>query len=430
MTERSPASRLAPGQVTPKLRKLCEELVLGLWGALRVTRYHTTDNVAVIQAVRHVRALLSELFELQFDVSLLHYADDFYVNEVRLRTSPALFDSFTGLAAHLRVRQISGIRFAWLPSLDALARIISLLKETQVGGTPMRVGDIRRELARVAVGGIELTPFTSDELLDLPPIDAISFVQQSFFRAVSLVEDLHERVRAQRPVEVRIATRMVQTFVDLAQSDDATVRMFLVALTSIKNWRGYLPNHAVNTAILAVAFGAELGLNRDMLRELGTAALLADLGNAALPAEWHEFTGPLSDDQRAIMEQHPLRGLAAITGRQRLNRVVVAAALGCAGHHRTTDGGGYPRGLVKPRGIYQPIVAICDRFDALTTSRPHRPHALSRTDAVVDLLGATSVELNPVIVRAFALWVRQLPAYRVVMTEAGEVGLRGLLPAT
>lgn len=423
MTERLPVARLAPGQVTPKLRRLCEDFVLAFWGALRVTRYHMTDNDAVLHALRQLRTLLNELFDLQFDVSLIYYADDFYVNEVRLRTSPALNESFSAFAAHLRARHISGVRFAWTPSLDGLARIVSLLKESQAGGTPMRVADIRRELARVGVGGIELTPYTGDEVVDLPQVDAITFVRQAYFRAIALAEDIQGRARARRPIEMRLITRMVQTFVDIAQTDDPTVRMFLVAITGIKNWRSYLANHAVNTCVLSVCFGSELGLNRDMLRELGAAAFMADIGNAYLPEDLFESEVALTEAQRKTLSEHPLRGLTAITGRQRLNRVMVAAALGSATHHRGSNGGGYPVGLSLPKGVNQHIIAICDRYDALTSPRPYRPEPFTRSAALVDLLGATSTGLHPVIARAFALWVRHLPACKVVMTAAGDFGV-------
>ena len=418
-----PHQPLPPGQVTGRLRKLCEDVVLAFWGALRVTRYHKADNEAVLNALRHLRDLFGELFALQFDVSILHYASDFYVNEVRLRTSPGLIESFSAFAGLLRERHISGLRFAWPPNLNALARLISLLTEVHAGDAPIRVGEIARELGRAGIRGIELTPFTGDELEDLPEVDPVTFVRQAYFRAVPLAQEVFERARARRPVALRQVTRAVQGFVDVALGDDATCRTLLILLTGVKNWHGYLPNHAVNTSVLSVAFGRELGLGREALRELGTAAFLADIGNALLPDDVLETDGPLTDAQRRAVAEHPLRGIVPITGWQHASRVVIETALASALHHRHLDGRGYPGGLLLPKGIYHPIIAVCDRYDALTTPRPYRKVPLTPAAALVELIAASGSALHPVVVRAFSLWIRSLPPARIVVAPGGDVGL-------
>ncbi len=414
---------LAPGQVTPRLRKLCEEVVLAFWGALRVTRYHKTDNEAVLNALRHLRALLGELFEAQIDVSILHYGGDFYVNEVRLRSTSALMETYNAFAVHLRDRRISGLRFAFQLNLDALSRLIALMSEVRSAGTPLRVHDIDRELNLAGIRGIELVPFIGDEYQDLPEVDAITFTRQAYFRAVHLAHETYARARERRPIELRRVTRVVQAFVDVVLGDDPTTRNLLVLFTRIKNWHGYLANHAVNTSVLAVAFGRELGLNREMLRELGTAAFLADLGSASVPAEILEAAAPLTLEQRQQLADHPLRGVTAISSRQRLSRLAIETALASGLHHRHLDGGGYPAGLPLPKGIYHHVIALCDRYDALTTPRPYRPEPLTPSAALVELIVLSGLALHPVVVRAFALWIRSLPEAKVVVTTGGEVGV-------
>lgn len=116
---------------------------------------------------------------------------------------------------------------------------------------------------------------------------------------------------------------------------------------------------------------------------IGTASGFHDLGVQALPHQLFEQTGPLSDADRAILQQHVDRGvellgqhLGALTG----SRLYGMAEKVILQHHERIDGSGYPRGLSgEAIDLAARIVGVVDTYVAMTSARPYRPAHLPET---------------------------------------------------
>jgi two-component system, cell cycle response regulator len=80
--------------------------------------------------------------------------------------------------------------------------------------------------------------------------------------------------------------------------------------------------------------------------------------------------------------------------------------------HEHFDGSGYPDGLAGeaiPLGAR--IVAVCDAFHAMTSSRPYRP-AISAEDALAELQACAGSQFDPRVVTAFSVEIASLgPRY-------------------
>ena len=127
------------------------------------------------------------------------------------------------------------------------------------------------------------------------------------------------------------------------------------------------------------------------------AAIVHDVGKIRIPSEIINKPGPLTDEERAIVNTHTLEG------EQLLLRV--GGVLGDVGRvvrscHERWDGRGYPDGL---RGETIPlisrIVCCCDAWNAMTTDRPYR-RALPHADAVAELLANRGTQFDPGVVDA------------------------------
>lgn len=131
----------------------------------------------------------------------------------------------------------------------------------------------------------------------------------------------------------------------------------------------YLPAHALNTALLALAVAEPLGLGPEERHETAIAALLHDIGMARLPVETL-VASPFTDQDRARVRVHPMEGARLLLshGEQLESAAVVAYE-----HHLRMDGGGYPR-LSYPREPHAltRVIAVCGAFDALLAHRPDR----------------------------------------------------------
>ena len=142
--------------------------------------------------------------------------------------------------------------------------------------------------------------------------------------------------------------------------------------------------------------GEELGLEPPELKRLELGALFHDIGKIGIPARILVKAGPLTSEERALVETHPILGeriLAPIEQLGEVRRIVRSA-------HEHYDGTGYPDHLVGDQiPLESRIVLTCDAYHAMTTDRPYR-NALEGHDAKRRLVEASGTQFDPRVVDA------------------------------
>jgi putative two-component system response regulator len=127
--------------------------------------------------------------------------------------------------------------------------------------------------------------------------------------------------------------------------------------------------HCERLSHYAVNLGRAVGADRALLRSLQWAGYLHDLGKIAVPDGVLLKPGPLSAEERTIINRHPEAGADLVRGLHTLDDVRPLIRH----HHERWDGSGYPDHLVGeaiPLGAR--IMAVTDVFDALHTTRPYK----------------------------------------------------------
>jgi HD-GYP domain-containing protein (c-di-GMP phosphodiesterase class II) len=149
---------------------------------------------------------------------------------------------------------------------------------------------------------------------------------------------------------------------------------------------------------LAVAFGQQLGVaHKDRMR-LSFAGMLHDIGKARIPISILEKPGPLDDDERTVMKNHPQYGVDALSTGETLPSEMLDIVLH---HHEYLDGSGYPHGL-KAAEISDlvRIMTISDVFGALIERRSYKPPLSG--EAAYKILLDMGPKLDKDLVREFA----------------------------
>jgi len=127
--------------------------------------------------------------------------------------------------------------------------------------------------------------------------------------------------------------------------------------------------HCQRVIHYSLTLGRMMGLPEHELVTLERGVFLHDIGKIHMPDSVLLKPGLLSDQERAVMQQHPAIGFEML----RHNPLLTDAAEIVLTHHERYNGSGYPMGL---RGEDIPlgarICAIADTFDALTSTRPYR----------------------------------------------------------
>lgn len=168
--------------------------------------------------------------------------------------------------------------------------------------------------------------------------------------------------------------------------------------------------HVVQMSEYASIIAAQLGWTSRAAAELRVAAAMHDVGKISIPDHILRKPGPLTADERAVMETHTLVGHQMLSGSE--NPLIQRAAEIALTHHERWDGSGYPQGL---RGEQIPlagrIVAVADVFDALTSDRVYR-RALPVSEAQRIIEDGRGTHFDPDVVDAFMTCLPQVAGAR------------------
>jgi putative two-component system response regulator len=156
--------------------------------------------------------------------------------------------------------------------------------------------------------------------------------------------------------------------------------------------------HAQRVGRLAARLAQVLGLPAESCELIRQAAPLHDIGKIGIPDMILVKPGPLTPDERALMETHAAVGARILSGSR--SAVLSLAEEIALTHHEWWDGAGYPNGL---RGEEIPvsgrIVAVADVFDSLTHARPYK-RAWTPREALAELEAGAGRHFDPAVVEA------------------------------
>ena len=183
-----------------------------------------------------------------------------------------------------------------------------------------------------------------------------------------------------------------------ALSFESLERTFLSTVEALANALEakdkYTSSHARWITDMAIKVGEEIGLDPVSLKRVELGALFHDIGKIGIPAAILTKPGPLTDEERTLIETHPELGERILAPIEQLEHVrpIVRAC------HERYDGRGYPDHL---KGDEIPlearIIFVCDAFHAMTTTRPYR-EALPIEEARRRLVEAAGSQFDPKIV--------------------------------
>jgi putative two-component system response regulator len=205
-----------------------------------------------------------------------------------------------------------------------------------------------------------------------------------------------------KPFNPHIVRARVRTHLTLVQSEEVLrTRVQIVhclgTAAEFKDTETGL--HVVRMSHYARTLALAAGYGSDAANEL-----MHDVGKIGVPDAILQKPGPLTSEERVIMQQHTVIG-ARILGEHSGGLLRLASTIALS-HHERWDGAGYPHRLAGEAIPHAArIVAVTDVFDALTSARPYKA-AWTVDDSMAFLQRERGAHFDPELVDAF---VRCLP---------------------
>ena len=456
----TPGHPARPGD--ERLREQGLQVIMRFLAMVRVGRSYKVENqVFRRQLVAFIESLVPVFADVP-EAMLISLDNDLYLNGVRLPVKATNLRFQQALMQEFARRRVAGVRVAEGVSPGELERFFRLFLQPDVYcGTALLEACLAEKTDHIlpavnasTTEGSAVNPFDpssyeeggeSDpadgfglpqagggEGGDTPAVQGPAGVRPAAGKSYSLAMvgacSLLTTTALQQGMEMRRVKRVVQPLIDGAFADEPVV----VGLTSLSHHDEYTYVHAVNVCIIAVTMGQDLGLDRRALADLGVAALLHDVGKAAVYDRIHNPLESFDEEERRLAESHCLEGAKLLARSTTLN----AATLRCmhvALEHHARGNGPPPGGDASrpfpelPAGwrpsLFSGIVSVADCYVSLLMHRSERGRHVTPYRALGMMLGPYAERFDPMLLRSLVHAVGFYPPGQLVELSNGQTAV-------
>lgn len=206
---------------------------------------------------------------------------------------------------------------------------------------------------------------------------------------------------------------------DINQSISRNPEAFL-SLSRLKNKDNYTYLHSVAVCALMIALGKQMSLDQSLIKDLGMAGLLHDVGKMMIPFGVLNKPGRLTDEEFDVIKSHPLRGLEILQGSEGVCKIALDV---CLHHHERVDGAGYPDKLSgESLSVFARMGAVCDVYDAITSNRCYKT-GWEPAEAIRKMAEWQEGHFDTTVFHAFVKTIGIYPSGTLVTLESSRLAV-------
>ncbi len=153
----------------------------------------------------------------------------------------------------------------------------------------------------------------------------------------------------------------------------------------------------------ATQIGEMLKMGEEDIKELQMVAMLYEIGALAIPPDIFLKPGPLTEDERTIVNRHPELSVQLLSSVLKIQKALPAIKH----HHERYDGTGYPSGLKGEEiPLLSRIISVVDSYYSMTSVTPYR-RKMTPGEAVEELKDKAGSQFDPHIVDVFVACLKK-----------------------
>jgi putative nucleotidyltransferase with HDIG domain len=380
---------------------LPEEILRRFAAAVRSVQLYADDHPLVGRNVGSLAAAIARVHERTPTLVIGVVGDEIVLGDSPVTTG----DGHAGFVRRLRQAGVERIVIDRGVTTDELQQFVAALNHHD--------GRTERPFpasAHVRVGRLS----TGDD--DNPEErEAVASFRRLYDDAVSAANVVWSSAGAERHPDVTVARSMVDGLAHAVSQN----RSALLALTTLKNYDNYTFTHMVNVSILTMGQARALGISGPLLREIGLAALMHDIGKVRTPLEVLNKPEKLTDREFEIMKRHPVDGAEILRSTPEMPALAPIVAFE---HHRRLDGTGYPDITRHSLNLATSLCAISDVYDAMRSQRAYQQAFPS--DRIVEVLRRNDGrQFDRHLTRRFVQLIGIYPPGALVRLDTGHLAV-------
>ena len=341
-------------------------------------RLYGPGNDTVEKNTEKLNENIKFLFTTEAFFDFTFNGNDFLLNDVRVRRKKGSSISFEELEDFFIHLQVATMIF---PKESGISEVVEFILTGQEvmksNAAPDAVfGRFEQRLRNKNIK-IQITQRDSSGGDDLFNILNKSQLARLTYRNMVLDHAMFKtKIRENRPMPLRKAMRNIQNTIDMmCDGSEDSQESHILVLASINSLRGkMIATHLTNTAILSIAAGVQLGIDRSLLTRIGMAAYFHDID--------------IPEESRGEVIEHCQNGFAVLSRLNSLNFAMMEAAITAGLHHTTYTFDCKPIPPEKPimSTPLGELIKVCDYYDLATRWWPARKTMpLKRPEAIEQL---------------------------------------------
>ena len=266
-----------------------------------------------------------------------------------------------------------------------------------------------------------------DKLQQAVKINTTSLLRVSVHEEVEQARKIHNKAKDAVTLmfqDVRMGKAMqleeVSVLVDDINLSITRNPEAFLSLSRLKNKDNYTYLHSVAVCGLMIALGKQMGLDKALVKDLGMAGLLHDVGKMMIPDEILNKPDRLSDEEFNIVKSHPLKGWEILIGSSGVCQMALDV---CLHHHERTDGAGYPKKLSgEALSLFARMGAVCDVYDAITSERSYKT-AWEPAEAIRKMAEWQEGQFDTLVFHAFVKTIGIYPSGTLIKLQSNRLAV-------
>ncbi len=382
---------------------VAEELVRRFAAALRAVQLYAPAHPLVARGISAFSETLALVHAGAPSIAIGVVGEDLVVGDIPM---PRAAESMGKLMRQLQDAGIERIVIDRGVQPEELSQLVQTLGRSDAREATPALGN----LPHIRVGRLQVDKGAEKGAGD------IATCRRLYNDAVAVAETLWDSAKSEGKPDADAGRGVVD---NLAQEVSQN-RTALLALTALKNYDSYTFTHMVNVSILTMGQARGLGIDGPLLREIGLAALLHDIGKVKTPVELLNNKQKLTDGEFDILRRHTVDGAEILRSTPDIPALAPVVAFE---HHLRLDGSGYPSGVSRGTlNLGTMLSGIADVYDAMRSQRVYQD--ASPTDRILAVLQRNDgTQFDQNLVRRFVQLVGIYPVGNLVRLNTGGVAV-------